>query len=213
MPRGPAADESDAGQQADELCALQAIYGEEAVRVLEAGQGAAAYAFSVPNARAQPRLEVRAHLPASYPSQHPPIVELECGLLPPDVLAGLAAELEAMFVPGGDGATAVPSGARLSTAGAGIPDGWLRQWTVARMMCSCPLDLPPMHDTGKRPSSLLTPLLALQARWFCGPGWSTCASAGQTWRRSSRRAGGGKSPLREAKPTLPWRQSCRQQSS
>lgn len=93
-------DESDAGQQADELCALQAIYGEEAVRVLEAGQGAAAYAFSVPNARAQPRLEVRAHLPASYPSQHPPIVELECGLLPPDVLAGLAAELEAMFVPG-----------------------------------------------------------------------------------------------------------------
>ncbi|KAL4442964.1 hypothetical protein ABPG77_008455 [Micractinium sp. CCAP 211/92] len=94
------AEESDAAQQADELCALQAIYGEEAVRVLEAGPGAAAYAFSVPDAAEQPRLEVRAHLPASYPSQHPPIVELECGLLPPDVLTGLAAELEAMFVPG-----------------------------------------------------------------------------------------------------------------
>ncbi|KAL4457691.1 hypothetical protein ABPG75_012556 [Micractinium tetrahymenae] len=94
------ADESDAAQQADELCALQAIYGEEAVRVLEVGPGAAAYAFSVPDAGSQPRLEVRAHLPATYPSQHPPIVELQCGLLPPDVLAGLAAELEGMFVPG-----------------------------------------------------------------------------------------------------------------
>lgn len=99
LPVCTSAEESDVAQQSDELCALQAIYGEEAVRVLEAGSGAAAYAFSVPD-DAQPRLEVRVHLPASYPSQHAPIVELECSLLPPDVLAGLAAELEAMFVPG-----------------------------------------------------------------------------------------------------------------
>ncbi len=123
--RLPHAEESDAAQQADELCALQAIYGEEAVRVLEAGPGAAAYAFSVPDAAEQPRLEVRAYLPASYPSQHPPIVELECGLLPPDVLTGLAAELEAMFVPGERRAVVLRPGS--AAAGAGNAADWVLQ--------------------------------------------------------------------------------------
>jgi hypothetical protein len=45
---------------------------------------------------------LRVHLPPSYPSEHPPVLELSdsCDCLPGDVLLGLAAELEAMFSPG-----------------------------------------------------------------------------------------------------------------
>ena len=58
------------------------------------------WTFAIPGPDAHPRLLLRVHLPASYPSQHPPISELACDFLSADVLGGLAAELEAQFSPG-----------------------------------------------------------------------------------------------------------------
>lgn len=49
----------------------------------------------------QPHITLRVHLPATYPSQHPPVFELGCDMLSGGQLGELAAELEAMFAPGG----------------------------------------------------------------------------------------------------------------
>ena len=94
--------DDDAQARADELCALEAIYGEGFVRVLDSSPAAApsSIAVTLPEPGAQPCLQLRAHLPDSYPSQHPPVFELGCELLPPDVLGSLATELEGLFSPG-----------------------------------------------------------------------------------------------------------------
>ena len=86
----------NAAQQADELCALLAIYGDEGVQQL----GGASYAFMVPEPGAHPHLKLRATLPDGYPAADPPLFELECDYLPEGLLDSLATELEAMFVPG-----------------------------------------------------------------------------------------------------------------
>jgi hypothetical protein len=92
----PAA-EDNLQQQADELQALQAIYGDDFITALDASS----FSFALPEPQAQPHLVLRVHLPASYPAQHPPICELSCDFLSGDVLSGLAAQLEGMFAPGG----------------------------------------------------------------------------------------------------------------
>lgn len=48
----------------------------------------------------QPHITLRVHLPATYPSQHPPVFELSCDILSVGQLGELAAELEALFAPG-----------------------------------------------------------------------------------------------------------------
>ncbi|KAI7845864.1 hypothetical protein COHA_000598 [Chlorella ohadii] len=88
--------DEDAQQQADELCALQAIFGEGFVQVLDA----ATWCMSIPEPEAQPHITLRVHLPATYPSQHPPVFELSCDILSSGQLGELAAELEALFAPG-----------------------------------------------------------------------------------------------------------------
>lgn len=88
--------EADSAQQADELGVLQAIYGEEAVQLVDAHS----FRIAVPDAATSPHLLMHIHLPAFYPSQQPPVMELSCNLVSRDVLAGVAGELEAMFVPG-----------------------------------------------------------------------------------------------------------------
>lgn len=91
----PSAD--DAASQADELCALEAIYGEGFV---QGDPAAGALSFTLPEAAAQPSLRLIVHLPASYPSRHAPVFEVASDMLSPDVLGGLAAELEGLFLPG-----------------------------------------------------------------------------------------------------------------
>ncbi|PSC72714.1 IMPACT isoform X1 [Micractinium conductrix] len=93
-------EEDDTAARADELCALQAIYGDEFVGAGSADGDASTLSFAIPDAAAQLQLTLRVHLPASYPSQDPPICELACDCVAPDVLAALAAELEGMFAPG-----------------------------------------------------------------------------------------------------------------
>lgn len=97
LPAAHPAAEDNLQQQADELQALQAIYGEDSITVLDA----ASFIFALPEPQAQPHMVLRVHLPASYPAQHPPICELSCDFLSGDVLRGLAGELEGMFAPGG----------------------------------------------------------------------------------------------------------------
>ena len=94
--RLPACPPADRQQQADELCALQAIYGEDFVTVTDDGS----YSFAIPEPDARPNLVLRVHLPPAYPSQHPPVFELSCDYLPGDVLGGLENELEGLFSPG-----------------------------------------------------------------------------------------------------------------
>lgn len=99
----PSTEEDDTAARADELCALQAIYGDEFVGAGSADGDASTLSFAIPDAAAQLQLTLRVHLPASYPSQDPPICELACDCVAPDVLAALAAELEGMFAPGARG--------------------------------------------------------------------------------------------------------------
>ena len=54
----------------------------------------------LPRSRLQPHITLRVHLPATYPSQHPPVFELSCDILSGGQLGELAAELEALFAPG-----------------------------------------------------------------------------------------------------------------
>ena len=97
LPAAHPAAEDNLQQQADELQALQAIYGDEFVSALDASS----FCFSLPEPQAHPHLVLRVYLPASYPAQHPPICELSCDFLSGDVLSGLAGEVEGMFAPGG----------------------------------------------------------------------------------------------------------------
>lgn len=61
---------------------------------------ATSYTFMLPEPSAHPSLVLRTHLPATYPTQHPPVFELSCDFLSADMLGGLAAELEGLFSPG-----------------------------------------------------------------------------------------------------------------
>jgi hypothetical protein len=90
--------DSNRQQQADELCALQAIYGEDAVQLLDAGS----LRFAIPDAASAPHLQLTVHLPESYPAEHPPVLQLSdsCNCLSEDVLSGLARDLESSFKAG-----------------------------------------------------------------------------------------------------------------
>ncbi|PRW56314.1 IMPACT [Chlorella sorokiniana] len=56
--------------------------------------------MTLPEPEAQPHITLRVHLPATYPSQHPPVFELSCDMLAGGQLGEMAAELEGMFSPG-----------------------------------------------------------------------------------------------------------------
>lgn len=84
--------------QEDELCALQSIYGEDAL----AATDARSWRTAVP-APDGPHLVLAFHLPESYPSAAPPLFQLDSSYLPGDVSEQLATELEAVFLPGGEG--------------------------------------------------------------------------------------------------------------
>ncbi|KAI3436652.1 hypothetical protein D9Q98_006068 [Chlorella vulgaris] len=90
--------DSNRQQQADELCALQAIYGEDAVQLLDTGS----LRFAIPDAASAPHLQLTVHLPESYPAEHPPVLQLSdsCNCLSEDVLSGLARDLESSFKAG-----------------------------------------------------------------------------------------------------------------
>jgi hypothetical protein len=83
-------------QQQDELCALRAIYGDEAVLELEPGL----LTVAIPDAATPHRLLLRAHTPEGYPAEQAPVFELQCDRMPDDVISSLAGELQAMYTPG-----------------------------------------------------------------------------------------------------------------
>lgn len=148
----PAPSEDDAEQQADERCALEAIYGEGFLQ----GVGDATYRACIPSAAAQPHLALTLHLPARYPSLHPPVFQLQCDYVPSDALDALASRLEALFVPG--------------TPAVSYCSGLL--WTAAWYASCC------MQAGCTLRPERLAPLGPLQAASACTTGLSACARAG-----------------------------------
>ncbi|OQR90397.1 impact-like protein [Achlya hypogyna] len=65
--------EANLEQQADELEALQAIYGDDFAWAVESGEGQKSFFMTVPGDFC---LQLLVHLPATYPSQEPPIAEV-----------------------------------------------------------------------------------------------------------------------------------------
>ncbi|KAK9814487.1 hypothetical protein WJX72_006663 [[Myrmecia] bisecta] len=88
--------EADRVQQAEELCALEAIFGDDCVCSVEEHY----LEVAVPSRDAVPHVTLRVHLPANYPSQAPPVAELLGARLASDLQPWAVQQLEALFTPG-----------------------------------------------------------------------------------------------------------------
>jgi hypothetical protein len=87
-------------QQEEEICALQSIYGEEALAATDEHS----YRVCVPEDGGA-HLTLAFYLPETYPSHTPPLLELCSDFLPGGVLEQLSRELEDAFLPGGPSPT------------------------------------------------------------------------------------------------------------
>ena len=87
----------DPTQLAEELCAIEAIYGDDC----EVTHDERRVRVWVPARQATPHVQLRLLFPSEgYPSQHGPIIELEAPQLSDDVHAGMLQELDDLFLPG-----------------------------------------------------------------------------------------------------------------
>ncbi|KAG1672268.1 hypothetical protein FOA52_004282 [Chlamydomonas sp. UWO 241] len=86
----------DADAGTDELHALAAIYGDD-IDINVEERSLQAY---LPDRDAFPRLVLRAHLPLSYPSSLPPILELNGPHLSDDIVGWAAGYVDTCFTPG-----------------------------------------------------------------------------------------------------------------
>ena len=115
---------ADRDQQADELSALAAIYGqdfavdadahgcqvrdcsisycEQVLQVCHVAKahGATSPQIYVPDLQHTPNVCLRVYLPDVYPSHSPPLAEVAGPHLSEDIRAWVVAELESQFVPG-----------------------------------------------------------------------------------------------------------------
>ena len=119
---------SDEEEQDSEMCALQAILGQDVcinreeklvtvsfLRILRPKhiflvpdvQRRSPFLHSkclqafIPAASHVPRVELRAHMPPSYPSSSPPIIDLSAGpQCPPELVSEAADHLQELFHPG-----------------------------------------------------------------------------------------------------------------
>lgn len=113
-PHGDASEPIPDGPLAEELAAVQAIYGEDC----EVDAAASCCAVYVPSRGAPRALELRLHLPADYPETCPAI-ELVAEHLEDELVAWATSEMEGQFMPGaqhGSDALDVKSKTRLAVA-------------------------------------------------------------------------------------------------
>lgn len=87
-------DAADAQERAEEAESLQAIFGEDAVEVLEGSNAVRVY---VPS-RAEPLATLHVLLPDSYPSRDGPVLQLQADGLPQ--AEDVCARMERLFTPG-----------------------------------------------------------------------------------------------------------------
>ncbi|KXZ45200.1 hypothetical protein GPECTOR_57g490 [Gonium pectorale] len=95
---GAHASDADAVARDEELCALEAIYGE-AVHVSRE-ESLVEVCVAHPSGAASQEVILRVSLPPDYPSASAPVAELYGGHLSDDVLQWAARQLESQFAPG-----------------------------------------------------------------------------------------------------------------